>query len=55
MASLDLDPDEPTQSDRPKTKEQLQEELRTLVNQGWKKMLQRWNRVIYADSETALK
>lgn len=55
VASLDLDPDEPTQSDRPKTKEQLQEELRTLVNQGWKKMLQRWNRVIYADSETALK
>ena len=59
-ASLDLDPndatpsDRPMQSDRPKTKEQLQEELRKLVDKGWRKMLQRWNRVVYADSKAAL-
>lgn len=37
--------------DRPRTKDQLQEELRKLVDTGWKKMLQRWNQVVYADSE----
>ncbi|KAJ5195560.1 uncharacterized protein N7498_008998 [Penicillium cinerascens] len=51
---LDLDPDDPTRSNRPKTKDQLQEELRKLVDKGWKKMLQRWNQVVYADSETLL-
>jgi hypothetical protein len=44
----------PTQSDKPKTKEQLEEELRKMVDNGWKKMLQRFNRVDYADSEDAL-
>jgi hypothetical protein len=32
-----------TQSDRPKTKEELLDELRKMVDKGGKKMLQRWN------------
>ena len=44
----------PTQSDRPKTKKQLEDELRQMVGNGWKKMLQRFNQVVYADSEQVL-
>lgn len=46
--------DQPTQPDQPKTKEQLQDELRKIVDKGWKKMLQRWNQVVYATSEDVL-
>ena len=49
-AGLDLDP---TQSDRPITKERLQDELRKLVDKGWKSILGRWNQVVYADTEAA--
>lgn len=38
-ASLNLDLDNPTQSDRPITKERLQDKLRKLVDKGWKSML----------------
>ena len=50
-ADLDLDP---TQSNRPTTKERLQDELRKLVDKGWKAMLQRWNQVVYTDLEATL-
>lgn len=36
------------------TTKQLQDELRKMVDNGWKKMLQRWNQVVYATSEDVL-
>ena len=43
----------PIQLNRPRTRDETQDELRKIVDNGWKKMLQRFNRVVYADSEDA--
>ncbi|KAJ5117506.1 hypothetical protein N7448_011138 [Penicillium atrosanguineum] len=40
-------------STRPMTKAQMDKELRQMVDTGWKKMLQGWNRIVYADSVSA--
>ena len=49
-------PDSPlaTQLDRPKTNHEIEKELRALVQIGWDRMMVRWNRIVYADSEDAL-